>query len=254
MVPAQRRPVTTVETTFALLERLKQEGPLGPTALADDLGMAKSTVHRHLQTLERAGVVVSTEEGYRLGLRLFDFGVVARNEHALYAVAKPKVDELARETGEKVWCITEEAGRGIHLYGATGEGSVRTDARDGTRTYLHQHAAGKAILAHLPDGWVDEICDRHGLPARTEHTITDREELFADLDRVRDRGYALNREESVPKLHAVGVPITDEAGHAIGAISVSGPSSRLAGDRLTDELPQLLLGAANEVEINLSFS
>jgi DNA-binding IclR family transcriptional regulator len=254
MTTGQRRPVTTVETTFALLERLKRDGPLGPTALAADLGAAKSTVHRHLRTLERNGVVVADDDGYRLGLRLLDFGVAARNDHPLYAVATPKVEELARETGEKVWCITEEGGRGIHLVGATGEGSVRTDAREGARTYLHQHAAGKAILAHLPEERVAAIVDRHGLPARTDHTITDREELLADLQRVRERGFAINREESVPKLHAVGVPITDGAGRALGAISVSGPSSRLDGERLTEELPALLLGAANEVEINLSFA
>ncbi|WP_318568935.1 IclR family transcriptional regulator [Salinigranum marinum] len=254
MAPAQRRPVKTVETAFAILERLKREGPLGPTALAADLGMAKSTVHRHLRTLEREGAVVGSDDGYRVGLRFLDFGVAARNAHALYAVAAPKVDELAGETGEKVWCITAEAGRAVHLYGATGEGSVRTYAREGARTHLHQHAAGKAILAHLPDDRVHEICDRHGLPAKTEHTITDRDDLFADLRRVRDRGFALNREESVPKLNAVGVPITDESGRAIGAISVSGPSNRLDGDRLTDGLPNLLLGAANEIEINLSYA
>jgi DNA-binding IclR family transcriptional regulator len=253
MSQGQRRPVKTVETAFAILERVKRNGPLGPTALAEELGMAKSTVHRHLRTLEREGVVVATGDGYRVGLRLLDFGVAARDDHALSAVAAPKVDELARETGEKVWCIAEEAGRGIHLYGARGEGSVVTDAREGKRSHLHQHAAGKAILAHLPIGRVHEIVDRHGLPAKTERTITDREELLADLRRTRERGFAINRQESVPKLNAVGVPITGENDRAIGAISVSGPSTRLDGDRLTEGLPALLMGAANEIEINLNY-
>jgi DNA-binding IclR family transcriptional regulator len=250
----QRRPVKTAETSFAVLERLKERGELGPTELARELDLAKSTVHRHLKTLERGGYVVPGEDGYRVGLRLLDFGIYARSQHALYEVAKPKVDELAAQTGEKVWCVTEELGRGIHLYGAAGKHSVRTHAREGKRTYLHQHAAGKAILSALPDARVEEIVDRHGLPAKTSQTITDPDDLFDELATIRERGFAFNREESVPKLHAVGVPVTDETGRAIGAISISGPSNRLKNDRLSDELPNLLLGAANEVEINLSFS
>jgi DNA-binding IclR family transcriptional regulator len=250
----QRRPVETVKSAFDMLEQLKRTGPLGPTELAGEVGMAKSTVHRHLKTLESGGFVVQVEGGYRVGLRFLDFGVAARDAHELTAVAKPKVTELAGETGEKVWCITEEAGRGIHLFGATGDGSVRTDAREGTRTYLHQHAAGKAILAHLPDERIHEICDRYGLPAKTPHTITDREELFADLEDVRDRGFAFNHEESVRKLNAVGAPVTDEEGRPLGAISISGPSNRLSGEYLRETLATRLLGVANEVEITLSFS
>lgn len=253
MTPDQRRPVQTVETAFAILEQLKRAGPLGPTPLAADLGLAKSTVHRHLKTLEREGLVVAVDGGYRVGLRFLDFGIAARNGHELYDVVTEKVDELARDTGEKVWCITEEAGRGIHLYGAPSESSVRTDAREGTRTYLHQHAAGKAILAALPDSRVHRICDRHGLPAKTSHTITDRNELLADLQQVRERGFALNHEESVPKLNAVGTAVTDEDGRPLGAISISGPSNRLTDDYLRETLATRLLGAANEVEITVSF-
>lgn len=250
----QRRPVKTAETSLAVLARLKDEGAMGPTALAEELDLAKSTVHRHLKTLERGGYVVPVDDGYRIGLRLLDFGISARSQHDLYTVAKPKVDELAAETGEKVWCVTEECGRGIHLYGAAGKHSVRTHAREGKRTYLHQHAAGKAILASLPDERVRAIVDRHGLPAKTPKTITDPEDLFAELETIRGRGFAINREESVRKLHAVGVSITDASGGVVGAISISGPSNRLRGDRLSEDLPNLLLGAANEVEINLSFS
>ena len=250
------RPVTTVETTFAILEQLKRadEAALGVSELASRLDLAKSTVHRHLATLESLGVAVRHEDGYRLGLRLLDYGLYARNQRRLYAVAKPKVDELAEETGEKVWCITHEHGRSIHLYGATGKHSVQTDAREGSRGYLHQHAAGKAILASLPSVDVREIVDRYGLPAETDRTVTTESELFEQLERIATRGYAVNREESVPGLHAVGAPITDRDGVAIGAISVSGPANRLKGIRLTEELPDLLLGATNEVEINLSFA
>jgi DNA-binding IclR family transcriptional regulator len=253
------RPVSTTETSFDILERIRgSDEPLGPSELGRRLDLAKSTVHRHLATLERLGLVVregDAERGaeYRPGLRLLDFGLSARERHPLYAVAAPKVDELAEETGEKVWCIVPEGGRSVHLYGAAGRRSVRTGAREGSRGYLHQHAAGKAILAYLSEERTRTIVEREGLPARTAETITDEATLFEELERVRERGYAVNREESVTGLHAVGAPVRDDSGVAVGAISVSGPANRLRGDRLDEVLPNLLLGATNEVEINLSF-
>lgn len=252
----QTRPVKTAETSFALLEQLMEADgdSLGVTELAARVDLAKSTVHRHIATLESLGFVARDGDKYRIGLRLLDYGLRARDQHDLYHIARPKVEELAEETGEKVWCITEEQGRSVHLYGAAGKHSVQTSARAGAWGYLHQHAAGKAILAHLPTDRVRRIVDSHGLPATTSNTVTDEAELFEQLERIADRGYAFNREESIAGLHAVGAPVTDDDGVAIGAISISGPANRLKGERLTDGLPDLLLGATNEIEINLSFS
>lgn len=256
MKEPQARPVKTAETSFAILEQLKRadEEALGVTELARRLELAKSTVHRHVATLEQTGFVARADGGYRVGLRLLDYGLYARNQHDLFRIARPKVEELAEETGEKVWCITEEQGRSVHLFGASGKRSVQTSARAGAWGYLHQHAAGKAILAHLSSDRARAIVDAHGLPAKTPGTLTDRDELFEQLKRIADRGYAFNREESVTGLHAVGAPVTDSEGDAIGAISISGPANRLKDEWLTDELPDLLLGATNEIEINLSFS
>lgn len=246
-------PVTTVETAFEIIEYVAEHDDVGVSQMATDLGRAKSTVHRHLGTLVRRGYIVEEEGSYALGLRFLDLGLTARNERPLYHEAHTKVDELADRTGERVWCMTAENGRSIHLYGASGSQSVRTDSREGDVGYLHQHAAGKAILARLPAEYVDDIVAQYGLPARTDDTITETDELFERLERIRERGYAFNRGESIPGLNAVGVPITDAHGIAIGALSISGPANRLQGAKLNAELPELLLGAVNEIEINLSY-
>lgn len=247
-------PVTTAETTFEIVEYLCDNEDVGVSEMASDLGRAKSTIHRHLATLVRHGYVVKNDGTYSIGLRFLNLGLHARNSHPLYHETRSKVDGLADQTGEKVWCMTEENGRSIHLYGASGEQSVRTSSREGQVSYLHQHAAGKAILAHLSHEHVKSIIERYGLPAKTEHTITDAPELFERLEQIRERGYAFNQEESIPGLYAVGVPITTEDGSAIGALSISGPANRLQGEKLNEELPSLLLGAVNEIEINLSYS
>lgn len=245
------RPVETVERTIEIVEYLKEEGPATLVEITEYLGCAKSTAHRHLKTLEANSFLVAEDGEYRLGIRFLDYGVVARNKYTLFHEAKPKVDELADETEEKIWCAVEEHGRSVHIYGAQGKHSVRTHARVGHRNYLHQHAAGKAILAHLSDERIEEIVDAYGLPARTPNTITDPDRLWEEIERIRDRGYAFNIEESVEGLHAVGAPITRND-VAIGAISISGPANRLEGDLLREELPTLLLGSVNEITINLA--
>ncbi|TYL37751.1 IclR family transcriptional regulator [Natronococcus pandeyae] len=251
---SKHRPVETVDTAFEIIDVLKRKDGAGITEIADELGLAKSTVHRHVKTLEERGLLLQEEHNYRISTWFLDYGVYVRNRHPLFDVVKPKVDELAAETDEKVWCVIEEHGMGVHIYGAEGRHSVKTHARIGKRTPLHQFAAGKAILAHLPDERVDEILTEYGLAAKTSQTITDREELNDRLEGIRERGYAFNHEESVRGVHAVGAPIRDQSGTAIGAISVAGPANRLRDTALAEELPTLLLGATNEVEINLAHS
>lgn len=252
-VPADTtRPVETVERAIEIIEYLKLNGSATVPEITDYLGCAKSTAHRHLKTLESNSFLIEDDDEYRLGIRFLDYGSVARDKYTLYQEAKPKVDELADETEEKIWCTVEEHGRSVHIYGAQGKHSVRTYARVGHRNYLHQHAAGKAILAYLPDERIEEIVDAYGLPSRTPHTITNVDDLWEEVEAIRDRGYAFNLQESVEGLHAIGAPITDKDDVAIGAISISGPANRLEGTLLREELPALLLGAVNEITINLA--
>jgi DNA-binding IclR family transcriptional regulator len=247
-------PVTTSETTFEIVEYLCDNDDASISEIAVELDRAKSTIHRHLATLVHHGYAVKNGGTYSIGLRFLNLGLSARNNRTLYHETYTKVDQLAEETGEKVWCMTTENGRSVHLYGANGEQAVRTDNREGQVSYLHQHAAGKAILAHLPREHVNEVIERYGLPARTSQTITDSTELFERIEQIREQGYAFNREEFIPGLHAVAVPITTKDNSAIGSLSISGPANRLQGEKLNEDLPNLLLGAVNEIEINLSHS
>lgn len=250
--PDVDRPVETVERAIEIVDYLKENQPATIGEITNYLGCAKSTAHRHLKTLEKNSLLIEENDKYRLGIRFLDYGVVARDRYTLYQEVKPKVDALADETDEKIWCTVEEHGRSIHIYGAQGKRSVQTYARLGHQNYLHQHAAGKAILAYLPDERIENIVETYGLPPRTQYTITAEDELWDEIETIRERGYALNLEESVEGLHAIGAPIKDQNGIALGAISISGPANRLDGPFLLEELPTLLLGTVNEISINLA--
>jgi DNA-binding IclR family transcriptional regulator len=245
--------IQSTETAFDIIETIKNRQSAGVTELANELDYAKSTIHKYLATLVSRGYLLEEDGQYRVGLRFLDLGVQARNNRITFQEAHEKVEELAAQTDEKVWLLTEQHGRGIHLYGASIGSRLRTYARTGKLTYLHQTAAGKAILANLPDERINQIVSHHGLSEKTDRTITDRKELFDTIEQIRNRGYATNRGETVQGLRAIGAPICDQDETALAAISISGPENRLQGERFQKEIPDLLLGATNEIEINLKY-
>jgi DNA-binding IclR family transcriptional regulator len=120
--------------------------------------------------------------------------------------------------------------------------------------YLHHLSAGKAILARLPEERVEAIIDKHGLVERTENTITTRAELYDELETVRERGYAYNDGEEVDGLRAVGAAVSGPDGEVLGAISLSGPKSRMRGERFDQGIPQAVKETADVIEFNIKMS
>jgi len=250
--PHQDR-VGAAQTVFEIVERVRSEDSPTLSDVAREVPYAKSTVFRHLQTLESLGLVVERSDGYQLGLRFLQLSQRACRSHPGYELAREKVTEIATETGERAQYIVEEHGEAVYLCRAVGARGVRTDPGIGSRIPLHSTAAGKAILAAMTAERAAAILEKQPLAARTDATITDEQYLFETLERGRERGYSLNREENVSGLNAVGVPVV-VGDTVVGALSVSGPSHRLTGDRLTSELPDYLLGAANELELNVEYA
>lgn len=246
--------VKTTETTFAIIEGLEELDGARVTELGDHLGLANSTVHSHLSTLTEMGYVVKEGDQYQIGSRFLKLGEAAKERKEAFELVKPKVKQVAEETEERCQFIVEEHGRGVYLHRETGSRAVWTDSGLGKRIYLHSTASGKTVLANLPEERVEQILDRWGLPALTDNTITDRNVLFEELDTVREQGFAVNKEESTEGLRAVGVPIKEGSGKLVGALSVSGPSHRMKGEWFEREIPNLLLGTANELELNLKYS
>ncbi|MDX1745101.1 MAG: IclR family transcriptional regulator [Halobacteriales archaeon] len=246
--------VGATETTLRILETLKELDGAGVTEVAKLLGIPKSTVHNHVSTLLRNEYVVKEGDTYRVGLQFLEFGEYIRTRMPIYDVARPEVERLATETGELANLLVEEHGKGVYLCRAKGSQAVRLDTYAGMRVHLHCTALGKAILANLPDERVREIIETHGLPARTETTITDRDALDVELEGIRERGFAYDREERLAGLQCVAAPIKNLEGNAVGAISVSGPTSRMKGERFTEEIPERLISTANVIELNLNYS
>jgi DNA-binding IclR family transcriptional regulator len=251
MDTSERTTVGSVERSYEIVHTLQELENGRIYEIADRLDLAPSTVHKHLATLENLGYVTKESGQYRVGMRFLTVGGRLRNRSKGYRLAIELVSRMAEEAGERAQFVVEDGGRGFYLHTESSEHAVRIDRHIGKRRYLHASAAGKAILSRLPESRVEEILDRWGQPAETPGTITDRDELRDELDRIRSNGIAFNDEESIEGLRAVGAPVVEPSGTVLGAFSVSGPAHRLKGDRYREEIPDLILGYANELELNL---
>lgn len=254
MTKEAKQPVKTTETTFRVLEALKELDGAGVTELSNYLDLPKSNVHNYLSTLTQEEYVVKDGSTYHVGIRFLELGAYARNRMDIYQIAKPEVEKLAEETGELANLLVEEHGRGSYLHRVHGDQAVQVEAHVGTRVHLHSTALGKAILAHLPSDRVEEILDVHGMPPSTEETITDRPTLYDHLEIVQEQGYALDDEERLKGLRCVAAPILSNHNRVLGAISVSGPTSRMQKERFHEIIPTKLLEAVNVIELNVTYS
>jgi DNA-binding IclR family transcriptional regulator len=253
MAGAKTKPLKSLRSAFEIVDYLKRSGGAGVTEVANELSLPKSTAHVYLSSLEEVGYAVNRNGTYHIGLRFLDIGENARSEKRIYQVGCEEVDRLAEETGEVASMMIPEHGRGVYLYRNRGEQAMPVKSNIGKHVDLHCRASGKAILSKLPEQRVEEIIEDKGLVRRTDRTITDRDELRAELEQISRRGYAVNDGELREGLRCVGAPVTRD-GTVVGAISVSGPVGRIHGERFEEEIPQLVQNAANIVEITVSYS
>lgn len=243
----------SVEKAFLILERLKDVERAGVSELSNQLDLPKSTVHIYLQTLRKQGFIVRTDDDYSLSYRFLEYGGRIRNHSKLYQVAKVEVDKLAAETGEVANLGIEEDGLRILLYKAGGPDAIHDNAPVGEYTNMHWTALGKAMLAHFQRSRVRSIIETHGLPRANEHTITDADALFAELKRIRERGYSVEDQERRQGVLTVGTPIMDRnSDEVISAISISGPKSRVDDPDKFEDLVSDIKQAANVIELRHS--
>jgi DNA-binding IclR family transcriptional regulator len=246
--------IKSVERAFTILELIRDREEVGVTELAADLDCAKSTVHHYTKTLEALDYLENDDGQYRLGIRLLGLGGPARANQQLYQLAKDDVDEIAAETGEQARLIAEQNGYGITLYQSAGENISEPYGPLGSIEHLHCTAAGKAFLAELAPERAGEFIDNIDFVAYTENTITDPEQLVAELDAIRERGVAFDDEERYEGVRCVATAVTSKTDEPYGAISVAGATDRMNGERYHREIPDLIQNVAGVVEVNTAYS
>lgn len=222
--------------------------------LSRELGLPKSSVFRHLVTLEDAGYIerVPGNEAYRLGLKLFELGSLVAAQFDVRHEAIPFMRHLLATFQETVNLAIMEGGEVVYLEILESTRSIRMSAQPGQRHSPHSTALGKAMLAYLSEVEVEAILASHGLPALTSRTITTVEIFKAELAGVRERGYAVDDMENEAGARCVGAPIFNHRGEAVAAISVSGPADRMRPPQI-DAVGKELVRATRAISKRLGY-
>jgi len=217
-------PIKALDKALSVLEILLQKrSAMNMTELSKKLGLYPSTIHRILDTLKHWGYVEqdSHTQKYQLGLKALELGMAKL--HQIY---------LAKEESSQ---------------------TIRMISYVGKRAPLHCTGLGKVLLAYLPAEERKKILGEKVLPRLTENTITDKRELEKELNKVREQGFALDREENEKDVRCVAAPIRNYQGEVIAALSISSPIFRLDKNRQND-LKKALIETSKNISKKLGYN
>ncbi|MFM9590326.1 IclR family transcriptional regulator [Streptomyces scabiei] len=239
----------SVTRSLRILEAVAQHQPVTVGELTKLFGLPKSTVQRTLVTLNEAGWLRANRKDttrWEIGARVLAVRPAALQGSSLFAAAREPMTRLRDVLNETIHLAVPDALHGMVVVDRVDcDHAVRTFHAVGATSPLHATAAGHTVLAHLPKSEVDEFTART-LEGYGEETITDPLELRAELERVRERGYAVNHNQYVPGVCAIAAPVLDASGAPLAAVAISLPDSRFEPGRLP-ELGRLVTATAAEI-------
>ncbi|MGD9895074.1 MAG: IclR family transcriptional regulator [Dehalococcoidia bacterium] len=227
---------------------------LSVAEIAEMTRLPRATAHRLVATLKEARLLERERERdhYRLGMKLFEYGTTVLANMDLQREAKPFVESLSKLSRLNVHLCVFDGTRSTFINRSEVDGRTANTTVTMIAAPIYCTAGGKSILAFQPKSVIDRIIGL-GLTRYTEHTITDPERLLAELELVRSRGYAEDREEHGLGFRCVGAPIRDLSGRVFAGISVTGPANRFA-DGIIPEYAVLVRRHAAAISAQLGYA
>ena len=216
-------------------------GPASLDQLATALGVHKTTVLRLLRTLaEQHFVFRDGSHRYHLGSQLFELADRGLEQREVRGISAPHLLAFNRAHGRTVHLSELDGSEIVYIDKLESHDQIRMASRIGLRAPVHSTAAGKVLVADLPPAALEGVLAGVTFARMTPNTITSREGFLAELARVREQGWAHDREENEKSINCIGAPVRDASGRAVAAVSVSVPDIVLTYDKLLDLLPALL--------------
>lgn len=234
---ARVRPLSAGLKVLAVLEAVATRQPIGVTGISKQIGLPKSTVQRILEDLAGGGWVTPARESQRQWAatrRVLALGLAAAESDDLMDFAPQELAAVRDETGETVHLVLRDADELFVAAHMDSPQPVRTHVEIGARSPMHATSSGIAFLAALPDEAVDEILSR-GMPRYTDSTPVTREQVWSEVRRVRETGFAVNPEGWWrPDVFAVAAVVSDAQGQPVAAVTISAPASRFTDTAAAD--------------------
>jgi IclR family transcriptional regulator, acetate operon repressor len=207
---------------------------LSLSEVAHHVGLPNSTAHRLLTTLQNERFVrfEADRSAWLIGVQAFRVGSAFVRSRDLVTIARPYMRRLMEQSGETVNLAIADRNEVIYLAQVETQKMMRAIAGPGGRAAIHCSGVGKALLAFSEPDSVDKILSQIQFHRETPSTLVSNGDLRRDLEKIAERGYAIDNEENAIGLRCVAAVIFDEHGGPLAALSVSGPTARLTDHRI----------------------
>jgi DNA-binding IclR family transcriptional regulator len=223
--------VQSVERALRLLFKIADhpEAKYGLSELSEFLDIDKSSVFRLLSTLIESGLVRQNEgkKGYQLGYGIYSLAAALREQLKITDLVSPFLKKLALSTQENAHLALRSGSKVIFIDRERATKTIAANTNIGDSEELYCTAIGKCLICDLGETRLRELLSGMELIKYTDKTITDIDELAAEIQRVSDQGYALDNEEYEAHVICLAAPLYNFEGHVEAAIGISGPRDRL---------------------------
>ncbi|MCK4867979.1 MAG: helix-turn-helix domain-containing protein [Alphaproteobacteria bacterium] len=233
---AQPSSVQALDRALHILEVVAEADGLTLTEIGNLAGIAPSTAHRLLMTLQgRRFVQVDGELGqWVVGVGAFGVGMSFLRSRKLVTMGRGVMHALMESSGETANLGVEDEGEVVFISQVETHEAMRAFFRPGRRGAIHASGIGKALLAAMPDERVRALVGARVQKVFTANTLTSVKSLLADLGEIRARGWSLDNEEHTLGMRCIASVVYNEYGEAIAGVSISGPTVRVTDKRLTE--------------------
>lgn len=222
---------TTVKSAARVMRVLEYVAAVRRATFSEvvsDLDLPSSSAHQLLRTMLSHGFLEFDQAAkqYQLGLRAWEVGRAYTADMNLVLLAQPLLERLTAQTGETGQLARLDGLEVVYLAISESPHPMKLVSAIGKRLFAHGTALGKTLLAALPDQELKRRLEGVVLPRFTRHTIVHHDELLAELERTRARGYGIDDEEYVVGCRCLAMLVRDADGAGVAAVSVSIPTAR----------------------------
>ncbi|MCD8106073.1 MAG: IclR family transcriptional regulator [Lachnospiraceae bacterium] len=247
-------PVQSAERIFHVLETLATADSMSLTELTAKVSLSKSTTHRLLKSLMCLNYVEQTTDGkYRLTYKILMLSSTCYTRNRLISRVHPHLLTLSANCHETVHLVKRNGTHILYLDKVDSpDYTYQMYSRIGILNELYCTATGKCLLSELSDTDILDLWPSMNVTSRTPYTITDSSVFLDEIQKVRQTGYACDRQETELGLFSIGTAIPDFTGKANYAISITAPVARITDSVLTQNI-RLLLEAKSSLSKELGY-
>lgn len=225
----------------------QSEKEQGVTEISEALNMGVSATYHLLNTLKECNIITQNErtKKFKLSLKLWQIGMLAYGQNHISLTLRPYLKKLKEVTGETANLIVLDNKQIVYIAQEESNKLVKMFTQTGASAPLHCTAGGKTLLAYQDKEKQKIILDSINFEPFTSKTITDKEVLIKEMEKIKKQGYGFDDEEREMDVFCIAAPVFDMNNEAIGCFSISGPKNRFTKENKKDRI-KAIVDIANE--------